>query len=107
MNGYIGNDNRERNEQRTDTGGTNSHMGLSYLACDTRDLVLFRTLRETITQQRENSLLRVGLKICNLPFRNLSGFRNCGLEPVTPSIGNTKVFRSEPLAHAGTHTSVN
>ena len=28
MNGYIGNDNRERNERRTDMGGTNSHMGL-------------------------------------------------------------------------------
>ena len=41
MNGYIGNDNRERNERRTDTGAPISHMGtLSYLACDTRDLVL-------------------------------------------------------------------
>ena len=41
MNGYIGNDNRERNEQRTYTGAPNSHTGtLSYLACDIRDLVL-------------------------------------------------------------------
>ena len=103
MNGYIGNDNRERNEQRTDTGGTNSHMGLSDLACDTRDLVLVRTPRDTITQQRENSLLRLGLNICNLPFRKFSGFRNCGLELVTLSIGNTEVFRSEPLAHAETY----
>ena len=28
MNGYIGNDNRERNERRIDTGGTHSHMSL-------------------------------------------------------------------------------
>ena len=27
MNGYIGNDNREKNELRTDMWGTNSHMG--------------------------------------------------------------------------------
>ena len=37
----------------------------------------------------------------NLPFRNFSGFRNRSPEPVTPSIWNTEVFRSEPLAHAG------
>ena len=40
---------------------------------------------ETITQQRENFLLRVGLNI-NLPFRKFLGFRNRGPEPVTPSI---------------------
>ena len=41
MNGYIVNDNRERNERRTDTGAPISHTGtLSYLACDTGDLVL-------------------------------------------------------------------
>ena len=46
MNGYIGNDNRERSERRTDTGGTNSQwMGRSYLPCDRRDCVLFRTAR--------------------------------------------------------------
>ena len=28
MNGYIGNDNRERNERRTDMGGTDSYMGI-------------------------------------------------------------------------------
>ena len=28
MNGYIGNENRERNERRTDMEDTNSHMGL-------------------------------------------------------------------------------
>ena len=95
----------EMNEGQT-RGGTNSHTDLSYLACDTRDLVLLRTPRETITQQRENSLLRVGLNICNLPFRKFSGFRNCEAEPVTPSIGNTEVFCSEPLAHAGTYSYV-
>ena len=84
-------------------GGTNLKFGLSYLACDTRDLVIFRTPRETINQQRENSLLRVGLKISNPPFQKFSGFRNCGPESVTPSIGNTNVLRSEPLAHAGTY----
>ena len=41
MNGYIVNDNREQNERRTDTGAPISHTGtLSYLACDTRDIVL-------------------------------------------------------------------
>ena len=41
MNGYIGNDNRERNKQRTDTGAPISHTGtLSYLACEMRDLIL-------------------------------------------------------------------
>ena len=41
MNGYIGNENREQNEQRTDKGAPISHTGtLSYLVCDTRDLVL-------------------------------------------------------------------
>ena len=49
---------------------------------------------ETITQQHENSLLRVGLNISSyLP--NFSGFRNRGPEPVTPSIWNTEVFRSD------------
>ena len=33
MNGYIGNDNREWNEQRTDTGGTNFTYGDSQLPC--------------------------------------------------------------------------
>ena len=104
MHGYIGNANRERNERRTDTGAPISHTGtLSYLACDTRDLVLlYQTPQETITQQRENLLLHVGLNIFNLPFWKFSGFQNCGLEPVTPSMRNTEVFRSEPLAHAGT-----
>ena len=41
MNGYIGNDNREQNEQRADTRAPISHTGnLSYLAYDTTDLVL-------------------------------------------------------------------
>ena len=41
MNGYIGNDNRERNEQRADTGAPTTHTGTpSYHACGTRYLVL-------------------------------------------------------------------
>ena len=86
-------------------GGHQFHIwGISVTSLVTQRTWFFctRTPRETITQQRENSLLRVGLNIFDLPFRRFSDFRNYGLEPVTPSIGNTKVFRSEPLAHAGT-----
>ena len=103
MNGYIGNDNRERNERRTDTGAPIHSEWITVTSLVTGGTVYFSEHPgETITQQRENLLLRVGLNIYNLPFRKFSVFRNCGLETVTPSIGNTKVFRSEPLAHAGT-----
>ena len=50
---------------------------------------------ETITQQRGNSLLRVSLNITIFPSESFSGFRNRGPEPVTPSMGNTEVFRSD------------
>ena len=43
-------------------------------------------LRETITQQRGNSLLRVSLNITIFPSESFSGFQNRGPEPVTPSI---------------------
>ena len=48
----------------------------------------------------------MGLNICTLPFRKFLGSRNCGLEPVTPSMGNIEVSRLESLAHAGTSEKV-
>ena len=50
---------------------------------------------ETITHQRGNSLLRVSLNITIFPSKSFSGFRNRGPELVTPSMWNTKVFRSD------------
>ena len=41
-----------------------------------------------------------------LPSESFLGFRNCGLEPVTPNMGNTEVSRSKPLAHTGTSKHV-
>ena len=106
MNGYIGNDNMEQNERRTDTGGTIYTYGDSQLPHLWHEGPT-RTYQYTINQQRENSLLRVGLDVCNLPFRMVLGFQNCGLEPVTPSMGAIKVFPSEPLANAGTRCHMN
>ena len=105
MNGYKGNDNREQNDQRKDTGGTNFTYGDSHLPrlChEGPSSPVPEHPKKTITQQRENLLLRVGLNNCNLPIRKFSDFRDCGLESVTLSIGNTKVFGSELLSHAGT-----
>ena len=48
--------------------------------------------RETITQQRGNSLLLVSLNITIFPSQSFSGFRNRGPEP-PPG----------PLAHNGRH----
>ena len=47
----------------------------------------------------------MGLNTFNLPFQKFLGFRNCGIEPMT-SMGNTEVFRSKPLAHAGTYAEI-
>ena len=87
MNGYIGNDNREQNERRTDMGGTNSHMGLQLPINLTGGTVFFpKHPGETVTQQRGNSLLRVNLNITIFPSKSLSGFRNRSPGPVTPSM---------------------
>ena len=51
--------------------------------------------RETITQQRGNSLLRVSLNITIFPSKSFSDFWNRGPEPVTPSMWKTEVFRSD------------
>ena len=40
------------------------------------------------------------------PSERFLGFRNCGLEPVTPNMGNTEVSRSKPLSHAGAFVGV-
>ena len=81
MNGYIGNDNRERNELRTDTGEPIHSEWVAVISLVTGGTVFFSEQPgETITQQRGNSLLRVSLNI------TISGFRNRGPEPVTPSI---------------------
>ena len=64
MNGYIGNDNSERNEQRTDTGAPIHSEWVAVTSLVKGGTVFFlEQPRETITQQRENSLLRVSLNI--------------------------------------------
>ena len=87
MNGYIGNDNREQNERRTDMGGHQFTYGSSVTSLVTRGTVFFSEQPgETITQQRGYSLLRVSLNITIFPSESFSGFRNRGPEPVTPSM---------------------
>ena len=55
MNGYIGNENRERNERRTDMGGDQFTYGSSVTSLVTGGIVFFSEQPgETITQQRGN-----------------------------------------------------
>ena len=90
MNGYIGNDNRERNERRTDTVGTNSQwMGHSYLPCDRRDRVLFRSAQRNHYPAAWEFATARGSRHTIFPSEIFSGFRNCSPEPVPPSIWNT------------------
>ena len=64
MNGYIGNDNREQNKRGTDTGAPIHSEWVAVTSFVTGGTVFFSEQPgETITQQRENSLLRVGLNI--------------------------------------------
>ena len=69
MNGYIGNDNRERNERRTDMGAPIHIWVFSYLPSDRRDRVLFRTARRNyFTAAWEFATAREP-KHYNLPFQ--------------------------------------
>ena len=75
-------------------GGHQFTYGSSVTSLVTGGTVLFSEQpRETITQQRENLLLRVSLNIWIYPSESFSGFQNRGPEQVTPSMWNTKVFR--------------
>ena len=69
MNGYIGNDNRERNERRIDMGAPIHIWVFSYLPCDRRDRVLFRTARRNYYPAAWELATAREPKHYNLPFR--------------------------------------
>ena len=84
----------KRNQDRH--GGHQFTYGSSVTSLVTGGTVFFSEQPgETFTQQRGNSLLRVSLNITIFLSKSFSGFRNRGPEPVTPSMLNTKVFRSD------------
>ena len=96
MNGYIGNDNREQKERSTDTGALINSEWDSVPSLVTGATMFFSEQPgETFTQKRGNSLLRVSPYITIFPSESSLGFRNRGPEPVTPSMWNTGVFRSD------------
>ena len=43
---------------------------------------------------------------CNLPFQKFLGFRNCGIELVTPSMEHSEVSCSKPLFQAGNFSHI-
>ena len=70
----------------------------------TRDLVLFyqNPLNFDHYLVARESATALGPEHANLPFRKFSGFRNCGIKPVTPITENTEVSWSKTVSHAGT-----
>ena len=102
MNGYIGNDNRETNERRTDTGGTNSQwMRRSYLPCDRRDRVIFRTAQRNHYPAAWEFATARGTKQYNLPFRKFLRLFKPRSWTGDPEHMKYQSISLGPLAHAG------
>ena len=108
VNGYIGNDNRQRAKYRH--GGTNYFIEWdSHLPC------LWHEGPCSSLPKHPKIPLPRSMRICYcawactlviFPSGSFLGFRNCGLESVTPNMGNTEVSQSKPLAHAGTLNNI-
>ena len=104
VNGYLGNDNRQQAKDR------HREHQLIHIWESRLPLLWHEGPSSSIPEHPKISLpSSVIIRNCAwvwahvmYPSESFLGFRNCGLEAVTPNMGNTKLSRSKPLAHAGT-----
>ena len=99
VNRYIG------NERMTDTGGTNYFTEWDFqLPCLWQERPCSSISEHPNIPLPRSVRIRYCAWVCTLvtfPSKSFLSFRNCGLEPINPNMGNTKLSSSKPLAHAG------